>query len=332
MTTERSDSNENIELKRMNDELLKKRAEAKAEALKEYGGMLAEIKKHLAKGDYAMARQLAGDLSDTAFVFGEIIRLFKEKPETFHCNDCGKEIEGVMFKERTLTWRTPYLCDSCEQKEKENEIERQKRSYGNFVERKMFEILTSVGVQKLLFLASFENFPPEIVKICKRVVTGKHGLYIWEGVGRGKTWLSVALLKELIKTLDVAKEISSSSLTNDINQFRKMYRFISVPGLLMEIKSSYDINSSLTEQGIIREYTNIPVLILDDIGSEKPTEWVRERLNMIIYERNLRGLKTIYTSNLSPDELQERLDERITSRIHQQCEIIQLGGPDRRRQ
>jgi len=332
MTTERSDNHENDELKRMNDELLKKRADLKAEALKEYGGKLAEIKKHLAKGDYAMARQLAGDLSDTAFVFAEVIRLFKEKPETFQCNDCGKEIEGEAFKERTLTWRNPYLCESCEKREKENEINSQKRSYTNFVERKMFEILKIVGVQKLLFPASFENFPPEIVEICKRVVMGKHGLYIWGGVGRGKTWLAVVILKELIKTLDVAREISSSSLTNDINQFRKMYRFISVPGLLMEIKSSYDVNSSLTEQGIIREYTNIPVLILDDIGSEKPTEWVRERLNMIIYERNLRGLKTIYTSNLSPDELQERLDERITSRIHQQCEIIQLGGPDRRRQ
>jgi DNA replication protein DnaC len=332
MTVERSDNNANDELRRKNDELLKKREELKAEALKEYRGNLAEIKQHLAKGDYAMARQIAGDLSDISFVFGEIIRLFQEKPEIFHCNDCGKEIEGVMFREKTLTWRNPQLCDACAQKEKENEIESQKRSYANFVERKMPEILKIVGVQKLLFPASFENFPPDIVQICKRAVTGKHGLYIWGGVGRGKTWLAVALLKELIKTLDVAREISSSSLTNDINQFRKMYRFISVPSLLMEIKSSYDINSSLTEQGIIQEYTKIPVLILDDIGSEKPTEWVRERLNMIIYERNLRGLKTIYTSNLSPDELQERLDERITSRIHQQCEIIQLGGPDRRRQ
>ena len=332
MTTERSDNNENDELKRMNDELKKKRENLKAEALKDYGGMLAEIKKHLAKGDYAMARQLAGDISDTAFVFKEIIKFFQEKPETFHCNDCGKEIEGVMFKERTLTWRNPYLCESCEQKEKENEIDRQKRSYGNFVERKMPEILKIAGVQKLLFPASFENFPSTVVQTCKRSVMGKHGLYIWGGVGRGKTWLSVALLKELIKTLDVAKELSNSSLTSDINQFRKMYRFIYVSSLLMEIKSSYDINSSLTEQGIIQEYTKIPVLVLDDIGSEKPTEWVRERLNMIIYDRNLRGLKTIYTSNIAPEELQERLDERITSRIHQQCEIIQLGGPDRRRQ
>ena len=69
-------------------------------------------------------------------------------------------------------------------------------------------------------------------------------------------------------------------LINDINNFRELCRFVYVPRLLMEIKSSYDNNNSLTEQGIIEE---LPLLVLDDIGSENPTEWGREKLNMIIY-------------------------------------------------
>jgi DNA replication protein DnaC len=118
----------------------------------------------------------------------------------------------------------------------------------------------------------------------------------------------------------------------DINMFRDWFRFVYVSWLLTEIKASYDNSSSLTEQGIIEEYSSNPVLILDDLGSERPTEWVREKLNMIINFRNIRGLKTIYTSNFAPEELQNRLDERITSRILQQCEVIHLTGADRRRQ
>jgi DNA replication protein DnaC len=314
----------------MNDELLKRRAEAKREDMKRYGERLTQLRKHLASGDYDLARQLAGDLRDT-LVFGEVIKAFEEKPETFHCEDCGKNIEGLAFRKDTLSWIRPHFCDSCEQREKEKEINRQKRAFANFVDRRMETILKVVGVEGLLLNSSYEGFTSALVQTCRRSVTGKHGLYICGGVGRGKSWLSVALLKELIRTPQLDEEISRR-VTSNIYEFRNLYRFVYVPWLLMEIKSSYDNNSGKTEQGLIEEYTNIPVLVLDDIGSERPTEWVREKLNMIIYFRNNRGLKTLYTSNIAPDELQERLDERITSRILQQCEIIHLTGPDRRRQ
>jgi len=330
MTIERSGRDENDKLRRMNDELLKRSAELKAEALKKYEGKLTELNKHLVNGQYKLARELAEDFRDTP-VFAEVIKAFQEKPEVFHCKICGEKVDALSFNKHSLTWVRPHLCDGCDLREKENEIERQKRVFANFIERNMNHILGSVGVEGLLLNSSYEGFPSSVIQTCKRSVMGKHGLYIFGEVGRGKTWLSVALLKDLIKTLEIPEQMRSSVI-RDIKKFRDIYRFVYVPWLLMKIKSSYDSNSSLTEQGIIEEYTNIPVLVLDDIGSERPTEWVREKLNMIIYFRNNRGLRTIYTSNVDPEGLKERLDERITSRILQQCEIIRLTGPDRRRQ
>lgn len=72
------------------------------------------------------------------------------------------------------------------------------------------------------------------------------------------------------------------------------------------------------------------LLIIDDIGSEKFTEWVRERLVSIINTRVSNGLSTIYTSNLSPEELKEGLEERIASRILGYSGVIEIKGSDRR--
>lgn len=118
---------------------------------------------------------------------------------------------------------------------------------------------------------------------------------------------------------------------NGIPDFRHLFRFKYVPSLLAEIKHSYDKSNDETKKQILSEYTHIPTLVLDDLATETANAWVRERLNTIIYYRDARRHKTIYTSNKDLDELSERLDERITSRIRQHCEVIHLTGPDRRR-
>jgi len=322
---------EDNELRRLNDELLKRRSEAKAEAMNEYGDKLSEVRQHLEAGKHDTARQLAEGLRDT-LLFREVIKAFHDRPKKFHCRLCGSNIEAVRFKEDTLTWVRPSICGDCEDRERKSEMEKEKRLYADFVERNIDRILNTVGVEGILLKASYAGFPKEVVQACKRsTMSKKLGLYITGGVGRGKSWLSVATLKDLIKTIELPKELRSH-VKSDISYFKDYYRFVYVNWLLMIIKSSYETEDSQTEQAIITEYTNIPVLVLDDIGAERPTEWVREKLNMIIYFRNNKGLKTLFTSNYEPAELQERLDERISSRIHQQCQIIKLTGPDRRLQ
>lgn len=72
------------------------------------------------------------------------------------------------------------------------------------------------------------------------------------------------------------------------------------------------------------------LLIVDDIGAERVTEWVRERMVSIINTRVSNNLATIYTSNLSPEELKEELGGRISGRVLGSSQIVEIIGGDRR--
>lgn len=76
----------------------------------------------------------------------------------------------------------------------------------------------------------------------------------------------------------------------------------------------------------------LDVVILDDLGAERSTEWVTERLYVIINARYNEILPTIITSNLELEEL-EKLPgwERITSRLFEMCHLVLVDGPDYRK-
>ena len=84
---------------------------------------------------------------------------------------------------------------------------------------------------------------------------------------------------------------------------------------------------------ILQALYNVDCLVLDDLGAEKATEWVAERLYLVINQRYLSNRMTVLTSNCNPEEIEERLGEqgkRITSRVLEMCKIIQLKGEDYR--
>lgn len=75
----------------------------------------------------------------------------------------------------------------------------------------------------------------------------------------------------------------------------------------------------------------VRVLLLDDLGAERPTDWTAERLYSVINRRWLDEKVTIVTSNLPPDELEPTLDPRLYSRLVDGATATRLTGPDRRR-
>jgi DNA replication protein DnaC len=323
-------NDEDDNLRRINDELLKRRAAAKAEAMMQYGDTFSAIKKHLAQGKYDLARQLSVGLSDTQ-LFREIAELFQKHPEIFHCEACGKVTDPIAFKRESLTWIRPHVCDDCEKKERQMKMERQSRYFAKFIQQNMDKILEVVGISGRLLSGSYEGLPSTIVETCKRAVMGKHGLYFYGEVGTGKSCLAVAVLKDVMQTTKYSPEMQRD-LMRDIAEFRKLYCLVPVAKLLGDMRASYGNKDFQAVEILIEKYSTLQVLILDDIGMEKPSAWVREKLNTIVDYRNNRELKTLYTSNKSTEKLMLHLDERLTSRIIQQCEIIHLTGPDRRRQ
>src|SRR3990167_9483378 len=98
----------------------------------------------------------------------------------------------------------------------------------------------------------------------------------------------------------------------------------------MELQAMYskDNESPFDEAQRIANFNG--VLIIDDIGAEKMSDWVRQILYYIINEREQRLLPTVITSNFSLQQIAEQIDIRISSRIAGMCKLIKLTGMDRR--
>src|SRR5690625_4159968 len=83
--------------------------------------------------------------------------------------------------------------------------------------------------------------------------------------------------------------------------------FISVTKLITKFRSSYNKGSEYTEEELIEALNTVDLLVLDDLGSEKATDWALEKLFEIVDQRQ--GMHTIYTSNLNEEALFEKLGE-----------------------
>lgn len=76
---------------------------------------------------------------------------------------------------------------------------------------------------------------------------------------------------------------------------------------------------------------NARVLMLDDLGAERPTDWTAERMYGIVNRRWLNKLPTIVTTNLAVAELDRAVDARLLSRLVHDATAIEMHGRDRRR-
>lgn len=74
-----------------------------------------------------------------------------------------------------------------------------------------------------------------------------------------------------------------------------------------------------------------PLLVIDDIGANKPSEWTEEVNHRLINHRYEWQRPTVFTSNLPPADLRAALGNRVSSRIAGMATHIVIGGPDRRR-
>lgn len=97
--------------------------------------------------------------------------------------------------------------------------------------------------------------------------------------GTGKTHLAVAVLKALIERYHVRG------------------RLVNFSHLVFEIQSTFDPSTAGTRRQILDPITRAEVLVLDELGATKPTDWVQDQLYLIINERYVRSLPTILTTN-----------------------------------
>jgi DNA replication protein DnaC len=147
------------------------------------------------------------------------------------------------------------------------------------------------------------------------------GLFFLGDPGVGKTHLAVAVLRQIILTRG-ARGI-----------------FYDTRDLLKVIRSTYNDAVKATELEVLKPVMDADLLVLDDLGAEKTSEWVEETLNLIVNTRYNERRVTIFTSNY-PDQppessaevvtLHDRIGFRMRSRLHEMCDFLDLEGADYR--
>ncbi|WP_026909766.1 ATP-binding protein [Patulibacter minatonensis] len=136
------------------------------------------------------------------------------------------------------------------------------------------------------------------------------GLWISGSIGTGKTWLAMLVARYAIER-------------------GRAVAVYSVPRLLSEIRRTYDGDGTKTLD-LLDQLTEVSLLVLDDVGTERTNPWVLEQLYTIINERWQERRAIVLTTNLDPMQMQDQIGERAVSRLVGMCETILIDGVDHR--
>lgn len=165
----------------------------------------------------------------------------------------------------------------------------------------------------------------------------REGLLLTGPIGTGKTHLAVGIIRELMRSKGI------SCLFCDYRE------------LLKEIQNSYNPSVEATELAILNPVLEVEVLVLDELGAVRPSQWVWDTVSYVINHRYNEKKTTLITTNFpdlpasSPDgtsegfsqseraravargeTLGDRITDRMRSRLHEMCRIVQLEGSDYR--
>jgi DNA replication protein DnaC len=170
-------------------------------------------------------------------------------------------------------------------------------------------LLRKSGVLPRYISCSLENFKGKLPQNRPTFICGPPGT--------GKTHLAVGYLREEIIRQGTAPPL-----------------FVRAVDLFREIRGTFRDGSYLTEAELLETYGRaVPFLVLDDLGSEKVTDFVLQTLYEILDRRYGEYQETLITSNLSLEELAghyESHGDRLASRIAGMGTVMVLKGKDRR--
>jgi DNA replication protein DnaC len=162
----------------------------------------------------------------------------------------------------------------------------------------------------------------------------EQGLLLMGSCGVGKTHLAVAALKEVVRR-------GHGAVFYD---YREM---------LKQIQESYNAVAQSTEMSVLEPVLKSELLVLDDVGSSKPSPWALETVGHVLNTRYNEKRATILTTNffdadaagggaaparmaggrapVAEDTLSERVGTRIRSRLYEMCRTVEIYAPDYRK-
>lgn len=234
------------------------------------------------------------------------------------CGTCGERRQGYEMMmplepggERVKT-KVVTFC-RCEREEEQRKLDEEQR----LKDLKKIEELRKASLMDARFAHStFDRFETdksnaEILKLCKRYATGfdemkkkNQGLLMWGGVGTGKSFAAACIANYL---LDRKIPVIMTS-------------FVRLLSVIQEKGNVTEIQDSLRHAHLV---------IFDDLGAERNTSYALEKVYEIVNDRYTAQLPTIYTTNLTLEEMKNEIDtryNRIYDRIFECCYPMQFTG------
>ena len=215
--------------------------------------------------------------------------------EKFPCRRCGDEIE----------W--PGVCDVCD------EALRQKESPPS-----INDLVARSGVPPALRQTSWDNFddagfPRGLKNTLQRVrewrpSTVSSILTLSGPPGVGKSHMAVATIRRYLKS------------------GRRHCRFVSVPELITNLRATIAANA---QDDLVHSLEGTGLLVLDDLGATRGTSWAVDVQCAIVGSRYNSERGTVITTNFDLDEIADKIDERIASRLAHGL-VIRIDLPDYR--
>ena len=150
------------------------------------------------------------------------------------------------------------------------------------------------------------------------------GLMFMGQPGVGKTHLAVGIIKRLIREKGVE------------------CLFRTFPELLKEIQNSYNPVSKASELSLLGPVLDSEVLVLDEIGAQNPSSWVKDTVGYVLNYRYNENRVTILTTNFLDEEtrkdsrkgtvecLTDRIGDRMRSRLYEMCKAVSVVSSDYR--
>lgn len=258
---------------------------------------------------------------NTMFNFLDRIQIQKEPgPEQYlgedgliYCRKCHTPVQcRITFEGRERIM--PCIC-KCQKEEREQQEQRMKEEEQLLYVRR----LKAAGIQERhlqdwTFASATDTPSVQMAKRYtenwKKVKAENLGLLLWGDIGTGKSFLAACIANEL---LEKGVPVLMTNFSKILNQMGAMY--------------------SDERYRYIASFNRFSLLIIDDLGIERNTEYALEQVYAVVDERYKAGLPLIITTNLAISQLRNPEDvahARIYSRVLEMCTPVHVPGLDRR--